>query len=41
MLKIGAKTKLSAQEVTKRAVEFFGPGGYGLKVIEETPISLL
>ena len=37
MLKIGTKTKLAPEEVTKRAKEFFGPGGYGLEVVEETP----
>lgn len=39
MLKIGTKTKLSPEEATKRAKEFFGPDGYGLKVVEETPTS--
>ena len=37
MLKIGTKTKLTPEEATKRAKEFFGPGGYGLEIIEETP----
>ena len=35
MLKIAIKTKLSPEEAIKRAVEFFGPGGYGLEVKEE------
>ena len=37
MLKIATKTKLSPEEAIKRAVEFFGPGGYGLKVKEQNP----
>jgi len=37
MLKIGTKTKLSPEEAVKRAVEFFGPGGYGLEVKNQTP----
>jgi len=36
MLKIGTKTKLSPEDAIKRAVEFFGPGGYGLKVTEQS-----
>ncbi len=32
MLKISAKSKLKPEEVIKRAVKYFGPGGYGLKV---------
>jgi hypothetical protein len=36
MLKIATKTKLSPEETIKHAVEFFGPGGYGLKVIEQS-----
>jgi hypothetical protein len=32
MLKIAAKTKLSPEETIKRAIAFFGPGGYGLEV---------
>ncbi len=37
MLKIVTKTKLSPEEAIKRAVEFFGPGGYGLEVKNQTP----
>ncbi len=37
MLKIATKTKLSPEEAVKRAVEFFGPGGYGLEVKTQTP----
>ncbi len=36
MLKIATKTKLSPEEAIKRAVEFFGPGGYGLEVKEQS-----
>ena len=32
MLKIATKTKLSPEEAVKRAVEFFGPDGYGLEI---------
>ncbi len=37
MLKIVTKTKLSPEEVIKRVVEFFGPGGYGLEVKNQAP----
>ena len=36
MLTIGAKTKLKPEEVVKRAVDFFGPKGYKLKVTEQS-----
>jgi hypothetical protein len=36
MIRMAAKTKLSPQEIVKRAVAFFGPGGYGLEVKEQT-----
>jgi len=39
MLKIGTETRLTPEEATKRAVEFFGPAGYGLKLVEATPTS--
>ncbi len=35
MLRISKKSKLSGAEVIKEAVKFFGPEGYGLKVLEE------
>jgi hypothetical protein len=35
MLKLSTKSKLKPEEVIKRAVKFFGPGGYGLKVNDE------
>jgi len=39
VLKIGTKTRLNAEEAIRRAVEFFGPAGYGLKLVEATPTS--
>ena len=36
MLNLEVKTKLSPEEAVKRAVEFFGPGGYGLEIREQT-----
>lgn len=36
MLKISTKSKLNPQEAIKRAVEFFGPGGYGLIIKQQT-----
>ena len=36
MLTIAAKTKLKPGEVLKKAVDFFGPKGYKLKVTEQT-----
>jgi hypothetical protein len=35
MLKLSAKSKLKPEEVIKRAVKYFGPEGYGLKVNDE------
>jgi hypothetical protein len=35
MLKLSTKSKLSPAEVIKRAVKYFGPEGYGLKVEEK------
>ena len=37
MLKIATNTKLSPEEAIKRAVEFFGPNGYGMNVKEQNP----
>ena len=36
MLRLSTDSKLSPEEVIKRAVKFFGPEGYGLEVREET-----
>jgi len=35
MMTISTQSKLKPEEVIKRAVKYFGPGGYGLKVEEE------
>lgn len=35
MLKISKESKLAPEEAIKRAVVFFGPKGYGLKVKDE------
>ncbi len=34
MLKLGAESKKSPDEVIQRVIKFFGPEGYGLKVTE-------
>jgi len=36
MLNLAVKTKLSPEEAVKRAVEFFGPGGYGMEIKEQS-----
>ncbi len=36
MLKLSVKTKRKPEEVVKKALEFFGPSGYGLKVTEQS-----
>lgn len=36
MLNLNVKTKLKPEEVVKKALVFFGPGGYGLKVLEQS-----
>jgi hypothetical protein len=35
MLSVTKKSKLKPEEVLKKAVTFFGDGGFGLKVMEE------
>jgi len=37
MLNLKCKTKLSQEDVIKQTKRFFGEGGLGLKVTEETP----
>jgi hypothetical protein len=32
MLRLSTKSKLKPEEVIQRAIKYFGPGGYGLKV---------
>jgi hypothetical protein len=36
MIRMAAETKLSPEEIVKRAIVFFGPGGYGLEVGEQS-----
>lgn len=36
MIRISVKTKLKPEEVVRRAVNFFGPGGHGLEVTNES-----
>ena len=36
MLRMATKTKLSPEEAIERAVAFFGPDGFGLKVKEQS-----
>jgi hypothetical protein len=36
MLKLNVRTKSKPEELVKKALEFFGPGGYGLKVTEQS-----
>jgi hypothetical protein len=37
MLKLSKKSKLSPEEAVKQAVAFFGPGGLGMKIVEQSP----
>jgi hypothetical protein len=36
MLRISAETKLKPEEVLKKAMDFFGPGGDKMKVLEKS-----
>ena len=36
MLNIVSRTRLSPEEAVKKAVEFFGPGGQGMEVKEQS-----
>ena len=36
MLSMNTKTKLKPEEVVKKALDFFGPGGYGLEVTNQS-----
>jgi hypothetical protein len=38
MLRLAKKTRLKPEEATRKAVDFFGPKGYGLKVNEDSPL---
>jgi hypothetical protein len=40
MLRITAKTKWTPVKVIQKAIDFFGPKGYGLKIVEQTENSL-
>lgn len=40
MLRIEKKSRLSAAEVTKRALRYFGPNGLGLEVVDQAPTSV-
>lgn len=35
MIKVTAKTKMSPEEAVKKAIEFFGPQGLGMKVKDQ------
>lgn len=35
MIRVGRKSKLVPAEVVKKAVEFFGPSGMGLNVVDQ------
>jgi len=37
MLNLEVKTKLSQEEITQRLKKFFGKGGMGLEITDETP----
>lgn len=39
MLRIATKTKLTPEQVIKKAIVFFGPTGYKLKLIDQTETS--
>ncbi len=36
MLKLNVRTKRKPEEVVKKALEFFGPAGHGMKVTEQS-----
>jgi hypothetical protein len=37
MIRMQKKTKLTSQDAIDKAIAFFGPKGYGLKVNEQSP----
>jgi hypothetical protein len=39
VLRIATKTKLIPEEVIKKAIKYFGPEGYKLKIINQTETS--
>ena len=40
MLKLNTRTKLKPEVVVKKAAAFFGPGGYGLKILSQNDTSI-
>ena len=36
MLNLNVRTKMKPEEVVKKAVKYFGPGGYKMKVVQQT-----
>ena len=40
MLRIGTDTKLTPEDAVKKAVDFFGPKGYKLKITQQTATSV-
>lgn len=40
MLRIATKTKLAPEKVISEAIDFFGPSGYKLKVIDQDDASI-
>ena len=39
MLNISTKTKMTPEEAIKKAIAFFGPDGYKLKIVNQTETS--
>jgi hypothetical protein len=37
MLNLNIKTKSKPEDVINKAVKFFGPGGYALKIVQQAP----
>ncbi len=37
MVRLAKKTKLKPEEAIRKAIDFFGPKGYGLKLYEDSP----
>ena len=38
MIRLGKHTKMSPEDAVKKAIDFFGPKGYGLKFIDNGPL---
>ena len=38
MIRLSKKTRMTPEDTIKKAVEFFGPKGYGLKVFDSGPL---